>query len=100
MTSGTVILRTIAALVGLGLVVLAFNLHAVGSDHAATFVLLLDGLLIICGVVFEKQRYRPKIDTRSGAWTHTGEKFKDPTTGKLMEVLFNPTTGERDYKEI
>ena len=30
----------------------------------------------------------------------TGERFLDPTTGRLMEVRYNPMTGQRDYVPV
>jgi hypothetical protein len=29
----------------------------------------------------------------------TPETFRDPTTGKMMRVYFNPATGARQYRE-
>jgi hypothetical protein len=29
----------------------------------------------------------------------TDETFKDPTTGRMMRVFFNPSTGLRQYRE-
>ena len=29
----------------------------------------------------------------------TDETFKDPTTGRLMQVFFDPATGRRQYRE-
>jgi hypothetical protein len=29
-----------------------------------------------------------------------GERFVDPTSGRLTEVRHNPETGERDYVEV
>jgi hypothetical protein len=34
-----------------------------------------------------------------GQWQPTGERFNDPTTGQVVEVYYNPQTGERDYRE-
>ncbi|HEX8726339.1 MAG TPA: hypothetical protein VF737_13210 [Gemmatimonadaceae bacterium] len=37
---------------------------------------------------------------RAGAnWQPTGERFVDPASGKLVDVYFDPETGEREYRE-
>lgn len=56
----------------------------------------LFGALIVLGLFFD--RYRKRIQ-ESGDWEPTGERFVDPATGKLVEVRYNPKTGERDYRE-
>jgi hypothetical protein len=99
MNAGTVVLRALVVVIGIALLVWAYILHAEGVPGQATLVLVVDGLLIVGAICFERKRYQPKVDTTKGNWTKTGEKFKDPTTGKDMEVVFNPDTGERDYIE-
>jgi hypothetical protein len=61
--------------------------------------LLLNSLVIIGGLVFERKRYKPKGQSPIG-WQPTGERFIDPTTHKLIEVQYNPKTGERNYREV
>ena len=65
-----------------------------------TLYLGVYGLLIVGGILFERSHYRPTVDRRRGVWEATGERFVDPTTGELMEVRYNPATGERDYVPI
>lgn len=36
----------------------------------------------------------------SGGWRPTCEKFIDPTSGKPVEVWFDPQTGERRYVDV
>jgi hypothetical protein len=57
------------------------------------------GLVILAGVLLE-QRYRKRVDRSRTTWKATGERFKDPGTGKLVEVFYDPTTGERDYRDV
>lgn len=55
------------------------------------------GVLILLGTVFERWRYRAN-DPRPGAdWQPTGERFQDPETGKLVQVFYDPQSGERRY---
>jgi hypothetical protein len=59
--------------------------------------LLVIGVLICISLLFEG-RYRTAKVSR-GRWQPTGEKFIDPATGKLVEVDYDPKTGERRYRD-
>jgi hypothetical protein len=63
-------------------------------------ILAVYGAILAGGAIFERSQYRPRVDRRSAEWRPTGERFVDPSTGKLTEVYFNPTTGERDYRTV
>jgi len=63
------------------------------------FELFAFGALVCASLVFERH-YRTRSKRTSGAWQPTDERFIDPTTGKLVDVYFNATTGERDYREV
>jgi uncharacterized protein (DUF58 family) len=56
--------------------------------------------VLLLALLFERWRYRPRVDRRRGRWQRTGERFVDPTTDRSVEVLYNPDTGERDYVEV
>jgi hypothetical protein len=99
MNGKTAILRSVALLLGIALLVWGIDLYMNGSPRSALLILCVEGILIIVGVIFERQRYRPKIDMSTGTWQTTGEKFQDPVTKKMMDVLYNPVTGQRDYVE-
>ncbi len=58
------------------------------------------GAIVLVAVIFESSHYRPKIDRSAPGWEPTGERFVDPTSGKLLEVRYNPASGERDYVEV
>ena len=61
------------------------------------------GILLILGTLFERWRYRGEEgrsdDPGGRRWQSTGERFTDPTTGKIVEVMYDPATGERRYVE-
>ncbi len=59
----------------------------------------INGLIITGGILLERSSYHSKADTTQDKWQSTGERFNDPTSGKLIEVYYNPQTGERDYRE-
>ena len=57
------------------------------------------GILTILGTLFERWRYRKYEPAPGGGWQATGERFADPTTGKDIEVFYDPVSGERRYVE-
>jgi hypothetical protein len=61
--------------------------------------LAINGLIITGGILLEHSSYRSKVDAAQGKWQSTGERFNDPNSGKIVEVYYNPQTGERDYRE-
>jgi hypothetical protein len=58
------------------------------------------GIVIILGTLFERWRYTQSGRPLNGRWQPTGERFADPGTGKDMEVLYDPVSGERRYVEL
>ncbi|MDE2461066.1 MAG: hypothetical protein KGL98_07430, partial [Gammaproteobacteria bacterium] len=66
--------------------------------YVPAIYLFIEGGILIIAVVFEPWRYLPKVNRNKGQRQATGERFVDPTSGKLVEVFYNPDTGERDYR--
>jgi len=63
--------------------------------------LLLNGLALTLGVLFERYRYKPlEVMAPGPGWQATGERFVDPHSGALVEVYFDPRLGERRYVRI
>ncbi len=58
------------------------------------------GLILLVGTLFERWRYRNANASATGNWQLTGERFVDPETGRNVEVLYDPDTGERRYRQI
>jgi hypothetical protein len=83
------------ALAVVGGVVLA----GLGFGSPIVLYLLVNGLIVIAALLFERGRYRPPV-TQGGSWQETAERFVDPTTGQLMKVRYNPQTGARDYVPV
>ena len=93
-------LRRALLIIGvLCLVVGVYLLLANGPGTGAVYLIVI-GVLLTAGILFERKRYRARIDRERSGWQRTGERFVDPTSGKLMEVRYNPETGERDYVEV
>jgi hypothetical protein len=58
------------------------------------------GAVIVLATLFERWRYRNGNASVDGDWQLTGERFVDPETGKNVEVLYDPQSGERRYRPI
>ena len=86
-------LRVIVIAIGAGCLIGAlFLVHVV---WVAALELAIFGVLILVGTFFEKHYRARRVAGRN--WPSTGERFVDPTTGKLVEVRYDPSTGERAY---
>lgn len=71
-----------------------------GSPPWLAVYLAVNGIVVVSAILFERKRYDTRADLTRGEWQFTGERFIDPTSGQLMEVLYNRTTGERDYRAV
>lgn len=87
----TVVVTVAAILTCVGIGLVAFGIHAPGWQ-----VLIL-GVIVLVGTLFERWRYRDIEKPANGRWQRTDEKFIDPSTGDPVEVMFDPGTGERRY---
>ncbi|HET9392122.1 MAG TPA: hypothetical protein VFO29_01180 [Candidatus Rubrimentiphilum sp.] len=88
-----------AILILIGLVLLGCGLFVLRFSAVAAFPPLAGGVLLLLGTLFEG-RYRPRVRSGADGWEPTGERFIDPGTGKLVDVVYNPKTGEREYKDV
>ena len=92
-------LRRILIAYGVLCIIGAVILLAAHAPIALVIYLAINGLIIAGGILFERSGYRSNADSTQGKWQPTGERFNDPTSGKIVEVYYNPQTGERDYRE-
>ena len=86
-----VVIAVAAILTCVGIVLIACGVHAPGWQ------VLVSGVLVLIGTLFERWRYRRIEEPSNGRWQRTDEQFFDPTTGERVEVMFDPRTGERRY---
>lgn len=92
-------LRIFVAAIGLLYLVAAVATVHFALPKLLTIYLILNGLLILVGLLVERGRYR--LQRRgTGHGQRTGERFVDPTTGHLIEVRYDPYSGERDYVDL
>src|SRR5579864_8121681 len=89
-----VVLVAIAAIFLLG----ASVSYLVHLPRLLTGYLTAAGIVPMLGLAIERSRYHP--DSEAGDWEPTGERFIDPGSGHLVEVLYNPQSGERLYRDL
>lgn len=92
-------LRTAVLIFGCLVLALGAYLCTKGVASGAIQV-LVGGAILVLGTLFERWRYNNRNASFDGDWQSTGERFVDPATGKDMEVLYDPRSGERRYQEI
>ena len=89
-------------LIGLGVLYLAVGAYLLSLRVALVLAiyLVLGGAVLAGSIVLERRGYRPRVDHARGRWQRTGERFVAPSSGRLVEVRYNPDTGERDYVDV
>jgi hypothetical protein len=87
----TVVIAVAAILTCAGIGLIACGVHVPGWQA------LVIGLIVLIGTLFERWRYRHIEEPPNGNWQRTDEQFIDPSTGDPVEVMFDPSTGERRY---
>ncbi len=91
MTLRNVLLALSAAVLALALIQIAL-----GKDGTWP-ILAVYSAVVLVALLVERRRYAPSVN-RGEDWRFTGERFTDPTSGKLIDVFENPATGKRDYR--
>jgi hypothetical protein len=88
-------MRVALLAVGALLVLAGLALWALGVRPGALQLVGVGGTLVIA-LLIERWRYhRPATAGRH--FTPTGERFVDPESGRVVEVLYDAQTGERRY---
>jgi hypothetical protein len=80
--------------VALGLVV---SLVLVASNLLPGWWLLFNSSVLGLALLFERRGYHPRAKDPASL-RPTGERFVDPTSGKMVEVWEDPATGVREYR--
>jgi len=81
---------------------LAATLVALGSilailRGASLWGPLAVSVIVLVGLAFERWRYRPLDTAPPQGFEPTGERFRDPGTGREVIVYVEPRTGRRRY---
>ena len=86
-----VVIAVSAILTCVGIGLIARGVYAPGWQA------LVIGAIVLIATLFERWRYRRIEQASNGRWQRTDEQFIDPSTGDPVEVMFDPSTGERRY---
>ena len=89
-------LRTMILLAALAASIVGAGLLVAGVGNPGV-PLLIAGLVIGLGTLFERWRYREDQARPGAPWERTDERFEDPHTGATLDVYFDPRSGERRY---
>ena len=90
-------LRAVVLLVGVALLAGACVVAVLGPAPVA-WELGGFGLLVVIGTALERRVYRGIEPPPPGPdWQRTTERFRDPTSRRVVTVWFNARTGERRY---
>jgi len=92
------VLRTAVLLFGCLVLLVGAFLCIRGVGYGGIQILIV-GAIFVLGTLCERWRYNNKNVASNSDWQVTGERFVDPATGKVMEVLYDPGSGERRYQE-
>jgi hypothetical protein len=85
---------------GFAILILGIGVLLLFAQPANAFPLLVFGILLTLGTVFERWRYKAAQTPQTARGSATGERFIDPETGVLMEVYYDAATGERSYVKV
>jgi hypothetical protein len=92
-------LRALVSIIGLALagsgLYMILAVHGAAAPGAVNLAL---GVLVLAGLFLEPH-YRSRAQGSGPGWEPTGEKFIDPGTGRLVEVDYDPKTGQREYRD-
>ncbi len=69
-------------------------------NGAASFPMVIWGVILMAVMLFERWRYGHTAAGASEEWQATDERFIDPETGQLTQVMYNARTGDRSYRAI
>lgn len=87
-------------LLGVACVLATVGLFCLFTGKAGAWPVAVWGLVLLLAVVFERWRYSQRNVSDSGEWQETEERFVDPESGRLMQVLYRPATGDRRYVPV
>jgi hypothetical protein len=61
---------------------------------------LIWGVVLSVATLLERWRYRANAKLDGTGWEALDERFIDPESGKLMQVFYQQSTGERRYEPV
>jgi hypothetical protein len=76
---------------------LVLSMLLVSAGGLPAWWLLLNAVIVGAAVLFERSGYTPRA-AQPERLQPTGERFRDPTSGELIEVFEDPSSGVREYR--
>jgi hypothetical protein len=89
-----------AFLLVVSLVLMAIGLWPCMAGARPLYPPLIWGGVLCVATVLERWRYRSQPGREGAIWEATDERFIDPESGKLMQVYYQPQSGERRYEPV
>jgi len=93
-----------AFLLVVSLLLMAIGLWPCLAGVRPFYPALIWGGVLCVATLLERWRYRGEPGRQPGhesaAWVATEERFIDPESGKLMQVYYQPQSGERRYEPV
>jgi hypothetical protein len=94
------LIRKVAIALGVLFFLAAAVARGLDVPRTVPLYLAIAGVLIVGSALSIRDTGGPRQEQPEGYWEMTGERFRDPATGSMMEIRHNPVTGERDYVEL
>ena len=94
------LIRKVAIGLGVGFFAAAALARLLDVPRTLPLYLGIAGVLIVGSAFSIRDTSRREQDQPEGYWQLTGERFRDPATGHMMEIRHNPVTNERDYVDL
>lgn len=82
----------------LAVALIAFGLWPCVAGGPMAWPVLIWGIVLFLATLFERWRYRANAQPTGEGWVATDERFIDPESGKLVQVYYQASTGERRYE--
>jgi len=89
-----------AFLLVVSLLLVAIGLWPCMAGARPLYPPLIWGGVLCVATLLERWRYRGQPGREGAIWEATDERFIDPETGKLMQVYYQPQSGERRYEPV
>ena len=89
-----------AFVLALSIVLMLIGIWPCHSGEHAIWPALIWGAALFLATIFERWRYRANAKREGEGWIATDERFIDPESGKLVQVYYQASTGERRYEPV
>ena len=89
-----------AFVLALSVVLMLIGLWPCVNGAHVLWPVLIWGAVLFIATIFERWRYLATTRREGEGWVATDERFIDPESGKLVQVYYQASTGERRYEPV